>query len=439
MKYASIPLLALALTACSYMPDWMGAEKDEPPLPGKRISVLAQDGNIVADPALTQAVTLPPSEAKAEWPQVGGAASNYVGRVSWGGNPGNIQESEAGEGREWETRMAAQPVVADRKVFAMDGAGVISAHDAADIGRVLWKTPLAKKDDQQDMLAGGLVFGEGRLFASAGFGDVIGIDPATGKELWRRSLGVPLRAAPKIAEAKLFVVSKDNQIFALSPQDGRVMWKAAGLGEIAGFIGAASPAIEEGIIVTPYSSGEIYGLTTATGRQLWQENIGNRRGTGSAVLYDISGNPVIEGGVVYAVSSNGSLSALNLRTGERRWEQKIASIQTPWLAGDYLFVLSVNNTLACVQKLDGRIRWVAQLPSFADPEKQKEPLIWSGPVLAGDYVLMTGAHGKLVLLSPVDGRLVREVSIPDGITRAPVTAGGVLYAVTRKGRLVAIR
>ena len=75
----------------------------------------------------------------------------------------------------------------------------------------------------------------------------------------------------------------------------------------------------------------------------------------------------------------------------------------PWVAGDYVYILSTTGDLLCMTRRDGRIRWVQTLPRFEDPEKEKTPITWTGPVLAGDRLILVGSSGDALAISP-DGR-----------------------------------
>jgi outer membrane protein assembly factor BamB len=45
---------------------------------------------------------------------------------------------------------------------------------------------------------------------------------------------------------------------------------------------------------------------------------------------------VIDRGLVYVVSHGGRFSAVDIRTGQAVWEMPVASLQMPWVAGDFI-------------------------------------------------------------------------------------------------------
>ena len=52
---------------------------------------------------------------------------------------------------------------------------------------------------------------------------------------------------------------------------------------------------------------------------------------------------------------------------------------------------------------------------------------------------MASGDGLLRAFSPVDGALLAELALPGGAAAAPAVAGGVMYVVTRDGRLLAFQ
>ena len=135
----------------------------------------------------------------------------------------------------------------------------------------------------------------------------------------------------------------------------------------------------------------------------------------------------------------GRMVGIDERTGGRAWEQEIGGVDTPWVAGDFIFVLTNDNEVIALTRQSGRVRWVAPLARYEDPRDRSGPIIWTGPVLAGGRLWLANSIGELVALSPEDGREQQRFDLPDGAFISPVVAGGTLYVLTNDGTLVAYR
>ena len=141
------------------------------------------------------------------------------------------------------------------------------------------------------------------------------------------------------------------------------MWSHSGIEEVTSFLGGASPAVDSGVVIAPYSSGELVALKVENGQVLWNDSLnGNRRYRSSTTLSSIRGRPVIDRGIVIAISNNDQIVAINLRTGRRIWDRAIGGIESPWVAGGFLFFLTNNSELVAMTRQTGRIHWIQSLP-----------------------------------------------------------------------------
>jgi len=205
-------------------------------------------------------------------------------------------------------------------------------------------------------------------------------------------------------------------------------------------LGGASPAVAKGVVVVPYSSGELFALRASNGRPLWSDNLGAVNVLDAvSSLSDIRGRPLIDGNRIIAISHSKRMVALDLRSGLRAWERNIGGIQSPWLAGDFIYLLAGDNKLVCMTKSDGLIVWIAELRKYEDMEDQENLIIWSGPALAGDRLIVTGSHGMALAISPYTGRLLGRMEMPDPVRIEPVVAGDTVYVLTEEADLIALR
>ena len=429
--------LTLTLSACTSMPSWLGGDsKEKPKETGDRIAVLPVNTALKPDETLQKVqLALPAINKNDAWPAHSGIFTSDNSNLA-GSSFDTMSSAKAGEGEAFEHTLVIAPVVGGGSVFAMDAVGNISAHDATDISNVRWQSKGVSEEDEPFILGGGLAYDNGKLYAISGRGIVVVLDAATGKELWHKSLHVPFRSAPKVADNKLFATTIDNQLYAINTSDGEVAWTQRGISETTGLLNTVSPAIAGDKVVVPYSSGEVYVLSAADGKEIWSESLaGSKRLQASALFAGIGGDPVIDGTVIFAINSGGVLNVKALATGQPAWELALGSVNTPWVTGEYIFVLTSDNTLVALHKFDGHIRWSTQLTSFKDMEKKKEPITWKGPVLVDGKLAVVSSNEQLLLVDANDGKIVETKSIPEDIYTPPVVAGGHMYLVGQNAAL----
>ncbi len=425
----------LALGAC-------GAFKGQKKTPtlGNRVPILVSENGAEADKTIADVeVLLPPAATNANWSQPGGDPSKSMGHLTLGANPVRLWSATIRGGTP-KLRLGAAPVIADKKLFVMDVNATVTAFDA-DTGRKLWSAEtFADKKNREARFGGGVSYDDGKLFATNGLGDMVALSANDGAVLWRIKPGGPLRGAPTVANGAAYILSQDNQLFAINQTDGAIQWTQSGTLESQGVFGVAAPAASRGTIVSGFSSGELNAYRYENGRTLWSDTLArSTASTSVSSLADIDAEPVIDQGRVYAVGQGGRMAAVELATGQRLWEQNIAGISTPWIAGEWLFVVTDDARLVAVARGTGKIRWISQLRGFRNEEKKKNAITWVGPVLAGNKLWLANSRGELASVSPTDGTVGTTIEGKDAVSLSPVVAGGVLYVLSDKGEITAYR
>ncbi len=416
-------------------------KKNVTPTVGERISVLSRERVLEVDPALSAvAVTLPPAQANSEWTQSGGNAAKSMGHLTLGATPAMVWRVSTGEGSSNQGQLASSPVIGEGRIFTIDTRAVVRAISPEN-GATIWQAQVRGDNAPEGALfGGGVAYDNGRIYATNGAGDAAALDAKTGALIWRVRPGGPLRGAPTVANDNVYVVTQDNQLFALNPANGATRWSGSGAVEIAGILGASSPAAAQGTVVAGFSSGELNAYRYENGQNLWQDALARTSiSTSVTQLSDIDADPVIDSGRVYAVGQGGRMVAIELITGQRVWEINVAGISTPWVAGDWVFVVTDDSRLLALSRTTGGIRWMTQLTRYRDAKDKKGRVDWVGPVLAGDRLVLANSGGQIVYVSPYDGRVLATQDTRMSVSLQPIVANNTLYVLHDNGQLTAWR
>jgi outer membrane protein assembly factor BamB len=427
---------------------------------GERIPVLTVESSAGNDASIISLpVIVPPATVNASWPQPGGNAQKAMGNVALAAQPTRVWSVQLAKASK-AARLAAPPVVADGHVFVIDTLANVRALDAKT-GRQLWTFQLRGKEGPAlkqagvagllgrkehkryttSLYGGGVSFEAGKLYATTGLGEVAQLDAATGKLGWRVTPGGPLRGAPSIAAGSAYVMSQDNQLYALNLADGATQWTASGPLETAGVFGTAAPAIAHSTVIAGFSSGDLDAYRYENGRVVWQDAL-TRTSMSTTVgdVTDVDASPVIDETRVYAVGAGGRMVALDLLTGQRLWEINIGGISTPALGGDWLFVVGDDARLYCIQRTSGKIRWSTQLQHWKNEKKKSNLVFWSGPVLAGGRLVLTNSLGNIAYVAVDTGKVQSTVRVDKKpITLPVVVADNTMYLLSSDGRISAWR
>ena len=435
-KPVLLALTVAALSSCGVL----GGKGKGPktPVVGERVSILSTERDAVADPALANVpVVLPEPYVNPDWAQPGGNAAKTVGHVALGSAPRQVWSASIA-GSSSRARLAAAPVIANGKLYVIDADAKVIAMNAKT-GARLWTTAMPAEGNGRSVFGGGVSVLGDRVFVTTGVGDVAALDAANGSVVWKVQPGGPLRGSPALANGQIYVMSQDNQIFALNQQTGATEWSESGTVETTGVFGVAAPAAAQGTVIAGFSSGELTAYRYENGRTLWGDALARTSiSTSVASLTDIDADPVIDRGRVFAIGKGGRMASYELVTGQRLWEINVAGISTPTVVSDWVFVVTDDARLMCIARATGKIRWISQLKRWRDAEDRKGAVRWTG-VLAGGRLIYVSTDGDLIYADPSDGSVRTSMDIDRSVSLSPVVADNMLYILADDGHLTAWR
>jgi outer membrane protein assembly factor BamB len=215
------------------------------------------------------------------------------------------------------------PVTDGKNLYVSFGSRGIYCYDLA--GKLLWEKDLGVQMKMR------LAFGEGAaplllddrlvvVFDHEAGSFIVALDKRSGKELWRvnrdegSSWSTPL--AIDHGGRKQVIVAATKKVRSYDPQDGKVLWEAAGLG--ANVIPV--PVHQNGVVyvMSGYRDPRLMAIKlgkpgdlTGSDSILWSQTRG--------LAYTTS--PVLHDNKLYIATDNGMLSALNATTGEPHYAQ----------------------------------------------------------------------------------------------------------------------
>ncbi|MDO9382424.1 MAG: PQQ-binding-like beta-propeller repeat protein [Hyphomicrobiaceae bacterium] len=445
---ASVSACSDSLPSLPKVGDLNPFKEKQAPLPGRRVAVLPNEDKLPGELSTAAApVVLPAPRSNDTWTQPGGDANNAPGHLAYGGGRQTAWSASAGTGSSKLGRVTASPIVYDGKVFTLDADGTVSAFSTSG-GSAIWRTQLkptptgekASPSFSSQILSlgasdggggygGGIAIDGGRIYGASGYGGVFALDPASGKVIWEKNVGVPVRAAPTAAGDRVYVITSEGRFLCLSGVDGTELWSTRGLPQQASRVMNVSPAVANDIVVVPYPSGDVVALKVSDGSAVWTESLTRMRTTSQLTALSDAASPAIDNGMVFAVGHAGRMVATNSTSGERVWSLNFPGTQTPCVAGDSVFVVDTTGQLMAVSRKDGKIQWTIKLPGGST---------FAGPVLAGGNLWLTSNTGQLVGVDAATGKVMGQQDLGDPIFVAPVVAQGRMYVLTDDAKLIAL-
>ena len=277
----------------------------------KTLSAAAIVGVSVA--AALAAAEAPAKYSGAEWPAPGG---------DWGA-----------------TRYSTLDQITTSNVARLGGAWSVELPD-----RQVSKAPI--------MVAGG------RMFVVSSAGQIVALDPATGKTVWAFKPETPFSGSRGvgIGDGMLFAGLRDSSVIAISQQTGEIVWRHQRDADIPAQGISSAAAFGNGVVVAVVSGGDnfargrAFGLDAKTGARLWNFEVvpgpgdpGHETWPADSEMWKYGGGalwttPSVDAdlGLVYLETGNAvpqwggeiragnnlydnSVVALDLKTGKLRW------------------------------------------------------------------------------------------------------------------------
>lgn len=387
-------------------------------------------------------IRLPAASSLSSWTHRGANARHDVPHVSLGAAPALVWSTSAGKGNTHRYQITAEPVAANGRVFTMDSHAIVMAHAIG--GAALWSADLAAPGERgANASGGGLALGGGKLFATTTQGDLIALDPASGKILWRQRVEAAIDGAPTVANGQVFVGTASSVGYAIDADTGRIDWRLAGLPTQLGVAGVGAPAVSGNSVIFPLANGSMLSVDAAKGSPSWITRVsGARAGSGRRDLQAFTGEPVVSGGIVYAATAAGRAVAVGLRDGKLRWSAEEGAQGTMEVAGGSVFFVNDQGKLLRLSASNGNKIWSVDLPHYErDGKPRRLKSIWPafGPVLASGRLWVASGDGYLRSFNPQDGSALGVIDLPAGAATRPIVVGGMMMLMTEKGDLIGMR
>ncbi|MDB2464804.1 PQQ-binding-like beta-propeller repeat protein, partial [Amylibacter sp.] len=405
-------------------------------VPGVRLDLRsAVDSPVLANKDLTLSKT----KINKEWTHRNGSQSHFIKHPSLSNEPSEIWSEKIGVGNKRRQRLAADPVIAENRIFTLDSNFGVSAFD--ENGEKVWAADLTSSKSPKDKISGGgLAYSKGNLAVSTGAGEVVLLDAATGIIRWRHDVQGSISAPPTYASGIIIVMTGGNQAIALNAKNGRVVWTQESNTTGAGILGAGTPAVSGNLVVLPFTSGEVLGVSLNEGLQSWSQVInGKRVGSANGYVKAVSGDPVIVGKIVYAGTNSGRLAAIDITSGMRVWTKKEGAIGPVWIENNALFVLTDQQKLKRLDRKNGAEVWSYDLPVYKNPKRSTGKYGHFSPVLAGNKLYVAGTDKKIRVFDPKTGELLNSIPVRGGAASQLAIANERMYILSGSGKLIAFQ
>lgn len=321
-------------------------------------------------------------------------------------------------------RLGLAPAVAGDRVYLAGRGGDVVAVDVAT-GKVLWRTRTRAS------LSGGPGVGEGLVLVGSSVGELIALDAQSGERRWSTSLGGELLSAAAVSAEAIVVRTAAGELIGLSPLEGRELWREEQQIPRLTLRGTATPVIAGSTAISGFDNGRVLAVEARNGEILWDQLVSASRGrTELERMVDIDSAIKVLGFDIFVTTFQGRVAMLALDTGQPWWSREVSSHRGLDVDDDRVYVSTSSGEVLALSRRSGTDLW-------RQASLRQRRL--SAPVVLGPHLVVGDFEGYLHWLDVVSGDFVARVRIGGRVSNPPAVAGSTLIVQDDEGRVVALR
>ncbi len=263
------------------------------------------------------------------------------------------------------------------------------------------------------------------------------------KLLWAYETSAAIWSSPAVVDGRVFVGSKDCNIYCLNSSNGELLWNFTTVHEVN-----SSPAVSDGNVYVGSYDGWVYCLDVVTGLPVWISFVGGFVlsspvvvdgrlfiGSGShdffcfnasdgtllwsfPTLSPVDSSPAISSGVVHFATEDYHVYALNSSTGREIWRRHTGSVvSSPSISNGYVYIGSKEGYVVGLNASTGAQIW----------KYQTENSVSSSPAIAYGHVYVGSEDNNVYCLNASDGGKIWQAPTGYWVWSSPAIADGNVY------------
>jgi len=326
----------------------------------------------------------------------------------------------------WQVKLAESktavfsPVYDNGALYVADEDGNLIKLDPAT-GREIWRV------ETETQLSGGVGAGGGIILLGTYKGEVLAFDES-GNALWQSRVPGEVLSPPKTDNGIVVVRTGDSKLFALNAADGKRIWSYQSVTPpltVRSFVGVS---ITRGAVFAGFPGGKLVALDLHTGNVGWEATVSQPHGvTELERMTDISSLPIIDENQVCAVAYRGRAACFEISSGSQIWARDTSSSMGMVIDNHHVYISEEHGTVAAYDKSSGTTIW--KRGKLGSRKLSGLMIVRGNRLVVGDdqgYVtLINRQDGSLLARSPTDGSMIlsRAEYLPDGFVVQTLKGG----------------
>ena len=316
-----------------------------------------------------------------------------------------------------------QPAVTNDAVYAANAKGEVIRLERAT-GKQLWRA------ESGFTISGGVGAGDDLVLVGGEKGDLAAFGQ-DGKLRWKAKVSSEILSAPQVSNGIVVVRTGDGRIAGLNATNGARQWLYERATPALIVRSHAGVSIAHGVVFAGFAGGRLALINLSNGIVMWETAVSQPRGnTELERISDITSLPVADDEQVCAVAFQGSVACFDLAQGNPLWSRELSSDKGLSMSRKYLYVTDANGAVSALDKTSGSSLW---------KNDQLTLRRTSTPYALGNYVVVGDFEGYVHLMSRDDGSFAARFKTDGGsIVTAPMELDGGLLVQTSNGGLYSV-
>ncbi len=313
-------------------------------------------------------------------------------------------------------------VVRDGNFIVASSGGTLLGLEAAT-GRQLWSASAGA-----ELSAG--VGSDGRFHAVVTTDNKLVVFDGS-KEIWREQLKSRVSTAPLVAGERVFVMGVDRAVHAYDVLDGKRLWSLQRPGEALTLLNIGVLMAYKDTLIAGQGP-RVAGIDPTRGTVRWEVPLGTPRGANEVErLADLVGPAVRAGSRLCARSFQVAVGCADADSGRLLWSRSTGGINAIGGDDETIFGADASDRIVAWRTANGETLWTNERMLFRG---------LSAPASVGPTVVFGDFEGYVHFLDRKDGQpLLRLSTDGSAVVGRPALSGNTLLVVTRKGGLFAFR
>lgn len=313
------------------------------------------------------------------------------------------------------TQERTLPVIMGDVLYSANLAGEVYAVHRFE-GYRLWQRKL------EAGVEGALNYGRSKVIVGDLYGNLMALNSRDGSDYWKFKVGAEWLAPPAISRDKVFAVTSNDELYAVSETRGKELWHYSHRGdEKMTLRGMGGPVVFGNEVFQGFSNGDLVALSVNQGKVLWEKKLKSKDR-----FYDVDMSPYVDEKSVIVGTFDGKVYSLDRTSGSIQWVFPVGSYAGFWVEDNRVYFSGLDKHIYCISQDRGTLIWKTPF----------EGGVGSTPVKSGDYLIVTTADDPFYLIDPKDGKVVTRRELGSGTLSSAVAASeGWFYILSDFGNL----